>query len=96
MPFCIQRWNRDLYECLIEEGFSFLLDCGLRSASNAEPLSSLEGVSIVAGLETIESPQELKRTGATVGHIADGLQSGSKQGEPLVSLSSENLFASYE
>ncbi|WP_339734005.1 HisA/HisF-related TIM barrel protein [uncultured Gimesia sp.] len=88
-----QRLNLELYQSLLEEGFTFLLDCGLRTADDAEPLTSLEGVSIVAGLETIEGPQELgalvRRWGASQTVFSLDL----KQGQPLVSSSSENPFA---
>ncbi|QDT40791.1 1-(5-phosphoribosyl)-5-[(5-phosphoribosylamino)methylideneamino] imidazole-4-carboxamide isomerase [Gimesia alba] len=89
-----QRQNRDLYDRLLQEGFTFLLDCGLRSADDAGPLSSLEGISIVAGLETIKSPPELKALVQQWSATQTVFSLDLKQGEPLVSPSSENLFAS--
>ncbi|MCA9014104.1 MAG: hypothetical protein KDA77_02120 [Planctomycetaceae bacterium] len=88
-----QRQNRDLYESLLAEGFTFLLDCGLRSAGDVAPLISLEGVSIVAGLETIECPPELKALVQQWGAARTVFSLDLKQGEPLVRSSCENPFA---
>lgn len=88
-----QKLNLPLYESLLEAGFTFLLDCGLRSACDAEPLTSLPGVSIVAGLETIEGPQELGTLVRQWGAQQTVFSLDLKQGQPLVSPSPENQFA---
>lgn len=85
--------NRELYDRMLGDGFTLMLDCGLRTAADAETLASREGITLVAGLETLESPHELRelvqRFGA--GRVVFSLDL--KRGEPLVNHSSGNAFA---
>ncbi|WP_299467950.1 HisA/HisF-related TIM barrel protein [uncultured Gimesia sp.] len=85
--------NLDLYRRLLEAGFTFLLDCGLRCATDSEPLTSLEGVSLVAGLETLAGPQELEKLVRQWGVRQTVFSLDLKQGVPLVSSAPGNEFA---
>ncbi len=85
--------NRPLYDSLLEAGFTFLLDCGLRSASDCEPLHGLAGITIVAGLETLTAPEELGKLVQQWGAPRTVFSLDLKQGMPLVSSSWGNEFA---
>tara|TARA_R110002111_G_scaffold107056_2_gene165452 strand:+ start:14067 stop:14810 length:744 start_codon:yes stop_codon:yes gene_type:complete len=85
--------NLVLYHSLLEAGFTFLLDCGLRCASDSAPLTSLEGISIVAGLETLAGPQELGALVRQWGARQTVFSLDLKQGAPLVSSAPGNEFA---
>jgi len=88
-----QKQNRELYNSLLKDGFTFLLDCGLRTADDAAELQTLAGVTIVAGLETLKSPEELGRLVSQWGTGRTIFSLDLKQGKPLVSTASENGFA---
>lgn len=90
------RLNLDLYQSLLEAGFTFLLDCGLRDASDSECLASLPGISIVAGLETLSAPRELGKLVRQWGGQQTVFSLDLKQGIPLVSPTPENGFALIE
>lgn len=87
------KLNLDLYHNLLEAGFTFLLDCGLRCASDSACLNSMPGISIVAGLETLAAPQELGKLVQQWGAQQTVFSLDLKQGTPLVSHAQENEFA---
>ncbi len=55
------RPNWDLYRRLPETGVSLLIDAGVRDADQARRLANLARVTVVAGLETVLSPQTLEQ-----------------------------------
>lgn len=91
-----QQQNRSLYESLLADGFTFLLDCGLRTAADCAALIDFEGISIVAGLETLAGPDELKALVRQWGRERTLFSLDLKQGQPLVSAAAGNGFAAYE
>lgn len=88
-----QRLNLELYQGLLEAGFTFLLDCGLHFAADSQPLTKMKGITLVAGLETLESPQELKQLVQNWGAASTVFSLDLKQGKPVRNRSSDNLFA---
>ena len=56
-----QQLNRLILEELSTNGFSILLDAGIRRSTDGEPIFDLGIDCAVAGLETLQSPQELAR-----------------------------------
>lgn len=88
------KLNLDLYQSLLAEGFTFLLDCGVRCATDSERLNSLRGISVVAGLETLAGPHELGKLVQQWGVQQTVFSLDLKQGKPIVSDSLENDFAS--
>jgi phosphoribosylformimino-5-aminoimidazole carboxamide ribotide isomerase len=91
-----QQQNQTLYENLLADGFTFLLDCGLRTAVDCDALIDFEGISIVAGLETLAGPDELKTLVDQWGCERTLFSLDLKQGEPLVSAAAGNEFAGYK
>ncbi|MDF1742818.1 MAG: HisA/HisF-related TIM barrel protein [Gimesia sp.] len=87
------KLNLHLYDSLREAGFRFLLDCGLRCASDSTCLNSRPGISVVAGLETLNAPHELGKLVQQWGAPQTVFSLDLKQGKPLVSHSAENEFA---
>jgi len=83
----------DLDASLREAGFRFLLDCGLRCASDSTCLNSRPGISVVAGLETLSASHELGKLVQQWGAPQTVFSLDLKQGKPLVSHSPENEFA---
>lgn len=90
------KLNLDLYQKLLDAGFTFLLDCGLRRAIDSEPLNSLQGISIVAGLETLSAPHELGELVRQWGAEQTLFSLDLKQGKPIVSDAPENEFVSID
>lgn len=88
-----EKLNLNLYQSLLDEGFTFLLDCGLRCAADGQPLVSMQGISIVAGLETLVGPQELGQLVEQWGTQQTVFSLDLKQGKPLVSDALQNEFA---
>ncbi len=88
--------NLDLYAKLLDAGFTFLLDCGLRRASDVKPLKSLQGLSIIAGLETLAAPQELGQLVQEWGPQQIIFSLDLKNGKPIVNAVSENEFATID
>ena len=88
-----QRQNRELYQSLLAEGFTFLLDCGLRTKVDCEDLQEYPGINIVAGLETLAGPEELAALIDQWGGERTVFSLDLKQGQPLVSDAAENPFA---
>lgn len=76
--------NIDLYRRLVDDGFSLMVDAGLRRAEEVDPLLTGGVVEVVAGLETVASPGELVRMLERIG--SDGLvfSLDSKEGIPLI------------
>ncbi|QDT91050.1 HisA/HisF-related TIM barrel protein [Gimesia algae] len=91
-----QMLNLNLYQSLLEAGFTFLLDCGLHSAADSLSLSKLKGITIVAGLETLDSPQELKKLVQYWGAASSVFSLDLKQGKPVCNSSSDNPYAVIE
>lgn len=91
-----QRLNLKLYQRLLEAGFTFLLDCGVRSAADSHPLSGFKGITIVAGLETLESPQELKQLVQHWDAASTVFSLDLKQGKPVCNRSPDNPFAAID
>lgn len=86
------KLNLDLYTKLFDDGFTFLLDCGLRRARDVAALKSLQGLSIVAGLETLTAPQELGQLVQDWGPQQTVFSLDLKQGKPVVSAAQDNEF----
>ncbi|EDL61686.1 HisA/HisF-related TIM barrel protein [Gimesia maris] len=91
-----QRLNLQMYQCLLDAGFTFLLDCGLHFAGDSQPLSKMKGITIVAGLETLESPQELKQLVQNWGAASTVFSLDLKQGKPVRNSSSDNPYAAID
>ncbi|MCA9020530.1 MAG: hypothetical protein KDA74_10330, partial [Planctomycetaceae bacterium] len=91
-----QRLNLKLYQSLLDAGFTFLLDCGLRRAADSQPLSGLEGLTMVAGLETLDSPQELNQLIQDWGTASSVFSLDLKQGKPVCNGSPDNSFAAID
>ncbi|QDU08979.1 HisA/HisF-related TIM barrel protein [Gimesia aquarii] len=87
------KLNLDLYQNLLDNEFTFLLDCGLRYAADSQPLTSLPGISVVAGLETLAGPQELGQLVEQWGSQQTAFSLDLKQGQPLVSDVPHNEYA---
>lgn len=85
--------NQELYQRLLADGFTFLLDCGLRTAADCGLLKDLSGITIIAGLETLTGAEELKTLVRQWGSERTVFSLDLKQGQPLVSSAAGNLFA---
>ena len=85
--------NRELYDRLLDDGFTLMLDSGLRTAADAETLANHEGITLVAGLETIEGPHELRGLVQCFGAGRVVFSLDLKRGEPLVNRLPGNVFA---
>jgi phosphoribosylformimino-5-aminoimidazole carboxamide ribotide isomerase len=74
----------ELFRRLADDGFDLLLDAGLRCAADARPLMDAGATVVVAGLETLASPAELR--GLTTKWGADRVlfSLDLKKGRPLV------------
>ncbi len=88
-----QRQNLELYKGLLAEGFTFLLDCGLRTTADCAALQEYPGISIVAGLETLAGPKELAALVDQWGSERTFFSLDLKQGQPVVSAVAGNPFA---
>ncbi|HBL44383.1 HisA/HisF-related TIM barrel protein [Gimesia sp.] len=88
-----QQLNRELYQSLLEAGFTILLDCGLRCAADSQSLSEWQGMTIVAGLETLNSPWELSKLVQQWGAARSVFSLDLKQGKPVCHASPGNSFA---
>ncbi len=58
---CERKPHTREIESLLEDGFELDLDCGIRRGRDCAAAVNQQGVRIVIGLETIESPTELER-----------------------------------
>jgi phosphoribosylformimino-5-aminoimidazole carboxamide ribotide isomerase len=72
------------YIALNNRGFGLLIDAGLRTAADAQPLCDAGLAAVVAGLETLAGPEALALLVKTVGaeHLIFSLDL--KDGQPLV------------
>lgn len=71
------------YVQLQEDGFQLWVDAGLRHAGNAAALLQVGVAGIIAGLETLASPQELALLGAQAGWERVLFSLDLKEGRPL-------------
>ncbi|QDV18338.1 1-(5-phosphoribosyl)-5-[(5-phosphoribosylamino)methylideneamino] imidazole-4-carboxamide isomerase [Gimesia panareensis] len=88
-----RRQNQELYQRLLADGFTFLLDCGLRTPADSELLKDLVGITIVAGLETLAGAAELNALVRQWGPERTVFSLDLKQGQPLVNSAAGNPFS---
>jgi phosphoribosylformimino-5-aminoimidazole carboxamide ribotide isomerase len=71
------------YAALQSAGFHLLIDAGLRTASDAQPLLDAGVAGVVAGLETLASPEELDELVRLAGAARAVFSLDLKNGQPL-------------
>jgi phosphoribosylformimino-5-aminoimidazole carboxamide ribotide isomerase len=80
------RW--DLYGALLREGFSLMVDAGVRDWSRAVGLRDAGVPSVVAGLETLRGPEHIaelvEHVGASFVVLGLDLRGGAPLGDPRV------------
>lgn len=79
-----QHPNHSLYQRLISEGFTLLIDTGIRDPDQARLIAETTKADLIVGLESCRSPQDLKRTAAMIPDVAFSLDLF--QGKPHFSL----------
>lgn len=81
------RPNCEVYGRLSADGFTLMIDAGLRDVTQAEALLAAGATQVIAGLETWSSPEELARLCRRVGRSQVVFSLDLKDGAPLGDLS---------